>query len=832
MTSRISDILEALASTEDGVRPLYDVFAEIFTGLDARITSAEAVATSLSEVRQQLTDAGMVVIATALDPVIAALATKADLGAILTASSVTEATVGGGLKTFVISPEAARAAFAPANVLSVVADGFPTVSMYVRRVSYDATTGELVVDVIGSNGSGTYASWVISPSAVPDFVDDVATAVEARDLSLGAKADAEAARDTARDHRDAALVARTAAISARDQALAAQAGAEAVLDGLDNAARLYCGASSTEPTTLPDGGARVVGAEWFDTAAGVRKQWTGSSWDAIYVPSTSAVSSFAGRVGAVSPAAGDYTADKIVVAPAISGGDDVQEVLGAHATAIGTKADASALAGKADASHGHAIGDVAGLTTALAGKSNTGHGHAIDEVSGLTTALAGKSDTGHTHGTATTSANGFMSAADKTKLDGVASNANNYSHPTGDGNLHVPATGTGNSGKALKAGATAGSAVWGSVLWGELGSIPVAISSVGGLTPAANKLPYFTSDTGAALATFTDIGRSVVGAADAAAVRTAISAADASHTHTIGNVTGLQAALDEKLSTADASNSYVAKNSWPALNGLDIDRAAGNTRTLYFKSGGSARWAIYASAAAESGSNAGSDFAINRLSDAGATIGTSLSISRATGAWSIGGSVSVSGSILSTSYVQGIDVYIDDAAGTARSLLWKTSGSVRWNLYTDGAAEAGLGEGSDLRLVRYSDAGTTIGTVFAVFRADGTFAHYTKVQMTGDLSVNGTSLLGAVDTTSLTVNTVKVLTADNGSLAVGSFALMQVNAAAGVSNGATIAGGQLNRGYLTAAGAWSSAAAPSGTWRNMQGNNIAQNGIGLFQRIA
>ena len=37
--------------------------------------------------------------------------------------------------------------------------------------------------------------------------------------------------------------------------------------------------------------------------------------------------------------------------------------------------------------------------------------------------------TGASHGVATTSVNGFMSSADKTKLDGVATNANNYAHP-------------------------------------------------------------------------------------------------------------------------------------------------------------------------------------------------------------------------------------------------------------------------------------------------------------------------------------------------------------------------------------------------------------------
>lgn len=61
---------------------------------------------------------------------------------------------------------------------------------------------------------------------------------------------------------------------------------------------------------------------------------------------------------------------------------------------------------------------------------------------------------------ATTSVDGLMSSTDKTKLDGVAVNANNYVHPTTDGSLHVPATGTTNSGKVLTAGATAGSISW------------------------------------------------------------------------------------------------------------------------------------------------------------------------------------------------------------------------------------------------------------------------------------------------------------------------------------------------------------------------------------
>jgi phage-related tail fiber protein len=65
------------------------------------------------------------------------------------------------------------------------------------------------------------------------------------------------------------------------------------------------------------------------------------------------------------------------------------------------------------------------------------------------------------HSAATTSVDGFMSSSDKIKLDSIAESANAYSHPTGDGNLHVPATGTSNNGKVLTAGATAGSLSWG-----------------------------------------------------------------------------------------------------------------------------------------------------------------------------------------------------------------------------------------------------------------------------------------------------------------------------------------------------------------------------------
>ncbi len=93
---------------------------------------------------------------------------------------------------------------------------------------------------------------------------------------------------------------------------------------------------------------------------------------------------------------------------------------------------------------------------------------------------------------ATSSGAGSMSAADKTKLDGIATGATNYTHPTGDGNLHVPATSTTNTGNVLTAGATAGSLSWETPTIGTVTSINVSGGTTG-LTSSGG--PVTTSGT-------------------------------------------------------------------------------------------------------------------------------------------------------------------------------------------------------------------------------------------------------------------------------------------------------------------------------------------------
>lgn len=106
--------------------------------------------------------------------------------------------------------------------------------------------------------------------------------------------------------------------------------------------------------------------------------------------------------------------------------------------------------------------EVSDINTEVDGISNELSSHKANESNphNTTAAQVGAAPVDHTHNDATITTSGYMSAGDKTKLNNIALNANNYSHPTGDGNLHVPATGTGSNGKVLTAGSSAGSLSW------------------------------------------------------------------------------------------------------------------------------------------------------------------------------------------------------------------------------------------------------------------------------------------------------------------------------------------------------------------------------------
>lgn len=253
----------------------------------------------------------------------------------------------------------------------------------------------------------------------------------------------------------------------------------------------------------------------------------------------------------------------------------------------------------APSAHSHAISDVTNLQATLDGKASTSHSHSWSEitskpstftpsahthtVSDLTnfpsqTGNSGKmlitdgtnlswatppssggggsvdwadilnkpstfTPSTHTHSNATTSVAGFMSTTDKSKLDGIATGANNYVHPTSDGNKHVPANGTSNNNKVLKATATAGTYTWGSVDWSEITGKPSTF------TPATHT--HLWTDITDKPSTFAPSAHSHSWSEITSKPSTFEPSA---HSHSISDVTGLQTALDTKATLGGGIN--------------------------------------------------------------------------------------------------------------------------------------------------------------------------------------------------------------------------------------------------------------------------------------
>ena len=181
---------------------------------------------------------------------------------------------------------------------------------------------------------------------------------------------------------------------------------------------------------------------------------------------------------------------------------EIQDYITSDATAASEML--ASINNKSDKGHGHEIADVNGLQSALDNKANSSHGthvswsttspkmdgtasvgsetkvargdhvhptdtsrasktefdtHVASTVSHVTSSERNTWNAKASTASATTATAGLMSSADKTKLDGIATGANKYEHPTTSGNKHIPSGGA--SGQFLKWSAD-GTAVWAS----------------------------------------------------------------------------------------------------------------------------------------------------------------------------------------------------------------------------------------------------------------------------------------------------------------------------------------------------------------------------------
>jgi hypothetical protein len=90
----------------------------------------------------------------------------------------------------------------------------------------------------------------------------------------------------------------------------------------------------------------------------------------------------------------------------------------------------------------------------------------------------------------------------------------------------------------------------GSTDWSALTGMPAAIDAIDGLTPAADRIAFYTGADAASLAPLTGFARSLLDDADAAAARSTLSAAASVHAHAIADIVNLQATLDAKAAGA------------------------------------------------------------------------------------------------------------------------------------------------------------------------------------------------------------------------------------------------------------------------------------------
>ena len=199
--------------------------------------------------------------------------------------------------------------------------------------------------------------------------------------------------------------------------------------------------AAADGATSPALTANDKGAMAFSTTTNKPMSWDGTKWNLL-----TKVDSVAGRIGAVTVTKTDVGLGSV---------DNVS---------------AASLRDRTTHTGEQAISTVTGLQTALNGKASTGHSHsdvtttsngfmtsadkvkldgivpanllsranhtgtqAISTIDTLQSTLDTKASTGHSHTEATTSVKGFMSSADKAKLDGiVTANLVNRANHTGE----------------------------------------------------------------------------------------------------------------------------------------------------------------------------------------------------------------------------------------------------------------------------------------------------------------------------------------------------------------------------------------------------------------
>lgn len=157
-------------STKDGDKLDQAFFNLRFRDVHARLSSLEAARVNWEEEIAGLQDEALARVNAVIDPALQALANVSDAGLRFNTTSSTSVLVALGARSFTIA-EADKGLFVPSSWLSVVSAGDPSKQMVGSLVSYNAETGELVINATNIAGTGTAVDWNISVSPPPSVTE-------------------------------------------------------------------------------------------------------------------------------------------------------------------------------------------------------------------------------------------------------------------------------------------------------------------------------------------------------------------------------------------------------------------------------------------------------------------------------------------------------------------------------------------------------------------------------------------------------------------------------------------------------------------------------------
>jgi hypothetical protein len=273
------------------------------TNLNNRIAALETYKPNFDAELATIQQVGLDRLSQVLIPIYDRLVAVAELGALFRAHSSSTLAIAAGPQTLTIDAASAAQFAAAAWVIAVNDDG--SAAMAGPVTSYDRTTGDLVVDVVEGEGSGTFASWSISPWAPTQLssgTDDGdidhpgATPVIAGYLSpeateAVANAEASAAAAAASQSASAASAVSAAASSSASSASAASASSSAASAGASQAAvaallasfrGAFLGAFASDAAATTFAGANSItlaaGVMYENTAEAKFRVYSGSAW--------------------------------------------------------------------------------------------------------------------------------------------------------------------------------------------------------------------------------------------------------------------------------------------------------------------------------------------------------------------------------------------------------------------------------------------------------------------------------------------------------------------------------------------------------------------------